>query len=230
MDVQKILEQLKESNVDYVESLYYSPSSDTYHAVCKYPNGRVYVVCHALKQGKTGFGIMIGPYTAIEDGESAVEEQFPLFYKYWENPNQESAAGDLNLIYRTDFYLSHPVSDLEGAREYLEEDEMVNYARSDMRIPKSGRDKLEEITWLLTFEDHGYIRVRTNNYLTEKESKAISEWISGQCSDGLGEGFEQNFTWSDDDYYDEDDEYYEDTYEMCSFDWQTNDYELTLEE
>ena len=61
--------------------------------------------------------------------------------------------------------------------------------------------------------------------LNQDELDFVSSWITGQNSDGLGEGFEQQeFAWMP---YDDDDDYYDDG-EMASFDWQTNNYKLHL--
>jgi hypothetical protein len=56
----------------------------------------------------------------------------------------------------------------------------------------------------------------THRPLTDEESKQISEWISGQNSDGLGEGFEQQ-SFAEIEGDDENDDW-----AMASFDWQTN--------
>ena len=66
-------------------------------------------------------------------------------------------------------------------------------------------------------ELYGCITVQTAGPLTEEEEQDLKEWISGQNSDGLGEGFEQrevarykeeNEEWVEDDE-DEDGGYYE---------------------
>ncbi len=54
--------------------------------------------------------------------------------------------------------------------------------------------KLTSAVWYVeqrNGELFGSIHVRFKEPLTEKESVALKEWISGQNSDGLGEGFEQ---------------------------------------
>ena len=123
-------------------------------------------------------------------------------------------------IYRTYFKLDAPVLDKEEAQDYLSEDEMVSYLDKD-DIGSSVIEAIEDIYWVLKDEQSGYIELKTNRKLSDKELKPISEWVSGQNSDGLGEGFEQqdfaNYPLDEDDEYD-------DEWVMASFDWQTNDY------
>lgn len=108
--------------------------------------------------------------------------------------------------YATCFDLAGSVQDINEAREYLAEDDMKQY------YDGPGKEKIEQLVWELQARSYGYILVDTNEELTEEESRAISSYIRGQNSDGLGEGFEQNFI----------DEYGE----MCSFDWYDNHYPL----
>ena len=131
----------------------------------------------------------------------------------------------MKFIYQTRFFLTDTVKDFEAAREYLIKDDMTKYLLNDDR----GCNKVVSVKWILETSSSGIIEVQTNQELTEIEKRCISSWISGQNSDGLGEGFEQqdfaNYfigEWDDyDDYYDED-------WTMASFDWETNDYNLEL--
>lgn len=71
-----------------------------------------------------------------------------------------------------------------------------------------------------------------NRELTDAELKQLGDEVSGQNSDGLGEGFEQQpfaeGEREDDGYYDDNDEWVEeDDFVMVSFDWQTNDHVFT---
>ena len=91
-------------------------------------------------------------------------------------------------IYETPFSLVAPVNDLEAAQAYLEEDNMVEYLDKERC---SAADDIKAITWILEDEESGVIRVNAIRELTEEELDQLSDWISGQCSDGLGEGFEQ---------------------------------------
>ena len=125
-------------------------------------------------------------------------------------------------IYRTYFKLTANVIDFEAARDYLKNDEMKRFMKGDDRIPDNVYNYIDSIEWILKDTDSGIIELRTTRELTEKELKDIISWVSGQCSDGIGEGFEQQdfANYSDEDYDDED---YED-YVMTSFDWMTNEY------
>lgn len=119
--------------------------------------------------------------------------------------------------YCTDFTLTNPVNDFEAAQAYLTDDDMTKYWKR-----KHEQSKVIKIQWDLTDEQTGHIVVITNDELTSNEANELSNWIRGQNSDGLGEGFEQqDFAWIS--YDDEEDEG-----EMASFDWDTNDYKLVL--
>ena len=148
--------------------------------------------------------------------------------------------------YRTEFHLECPINgyeNIEAAREYLS-DKMETYLKSHVDYDhEKGEttivpDDIEQIRWVLREDgDGGFISLLTTRDLSEKELKYISEWVRGQNSDGLGEGFEQQefalYVPCDyDDYCDD----YDDPDEcdcsrencpnagMCSFDWMTNDY------
>ena len=135
-------------------------------------------------------------------------------------------------IYRTYFTLTACVNDVSAAREYLTHDDMTQYLKNNKRIPEDIKNAVEKIEWHLKDEDSGNIELTTNRALSDTELKPISNWVSGQNSDGLGEGFEQqefaNYQDTQSDYgYDDDNDYYEDdSYVMASFDWQTNDYKF----
>ena len=135
-------------------------------------------------------------------------------------------------IYRTYFNLDYPVLDINEARDYLGADSMEKYLKSDTRIAEDIRNAVVNIKWILTTEMSGHIDLVTSKELNDTELKSISDWVSGQNSDGLGEGFEQqDFACYD---VDEDGDPidsrrawdYEGETEtvMASFDWQTNEY------
>jgi hypothetical protein len=117
----------------------------------------------------------------------------------------------MTTTYQATGRLDHPVSDLSAARAYLDEpmEEYMKYCSEDL-VPV-----VHTIRWDLATEQDWKVTLVTNRELTAEESKQVSSWISGQNSDGLGEGFEQQpFAEHGDD---EDDEWV-----MSSFDWQTN--------
>lgn len=146
-------------------------------------------------------------------------------------------------IYTTDFHLKNEVLDIEDANEYLQEENMLNFLKSDFKEIES---IFKELYWKLSDKKKGFITLTTSRELTKEESAKISKWINGQCSDGLGEGFEQQdfacYTEKDEIMYDlkkrgiysidlgpgEDEP--DDSYNtICSFDWESNDYQLRLE-
>lgn len=129
--------------------------------------------------------------------------------------------------YSARFSLEYPVNDFDAAYMYLTEENMTEYLHE---AEPDTQGVVELIEWVLEDEESGYIIVDATRELTDDESKRISEWIRGQCSDGLGEGFEQQ------DFSGPTDEEIEQGYEdgdyliadcMSSFDWQTNTYLLT---
>lgn len=129
-------------------------------------------------------------------------------------------------IYRTYFKLTACVTDVLAAQDYLTEDDMTEYLKNDSRIPEDIRNAVENIEWHLKDEDSGHIELTTNRALSATEIKPISDWVSGQNSDGLGEGFEQqSFACYEDeglDGYDGDD--WDNETIMASFDWQSNEH------
>lgn len=129
-------------------------------------------------------------------------------------------------IYRTYFNLNAPVIDIEAANSYLNEDDMTQYLKHDTRIPEDVRNAAEKIVWHLKDESSGIIDLSTTRALSATELKTISEWVSGQNSDGLGEGFEQqSFAYYEDEGlngYDDSD--WDNEYIIASFDWETNEY------
>lgn len=136
------------------------------------------------------------------------------------------------MIYRTYFKLDYPVLDINDAQEYLSEDDMTEYLKDDNRISKSTRNNVTNISWILQDEQSGYIELETKVELSDLELMSISNWVSGQNSDGLGEGFEQQGFANYQDYeydVDEDDFGYDSNgWVMASFDWRTNDYKFEL--
>ena len=133
-------------------------------------------------------------------------------------------------LYRTYFNLTNEVIDFEDARMYLISDDMSVYLKDDDRIAADVREAVVAIKWLLSDESSGHIDLTTTKALSENELNSISDWVCGQNSDGLGEGFEQqDFASYEvlDDYEDDDDDYGDEQFIMASFDWKTNEYLFT---
>jgi hypothetical protein len=131
-------------------------------------------------------------------------------------------------IYRTYFRLTDCVNDVSAAQEYLTEDDMTKYLKGDNRIPENVRNAAENIEWILKDEQSGYIELKLNTQLSDNELQYISEWVSGQNSDGLGESFEQQdfANYCDEGLQGYEDEDWDDEWIMASFDWETNDYKF----
>lgn len=217
--------QVCEEKYKHLEFIY-SDYKDLVYAICHYPNGRYYVFKYDSNS----------PEAALESQEKVKEYLGYSMRCVWESSDRESFAGNEKIVYSTDFYLTNPVIDFDAAEEYLLEDDMTEYLKSDLSISASTRDKVKFIEWQLDTESKGHVIVETNSKLSESESKEISKWISGQNSDGIGEGFEQQdfAIYYEDEYgditldmYDEDGK--ENIEIIASFDWETNDYELIEE-
>lgn len=103
------------------------------------------------------------------------------------------------------------------AMAYLQDDDMTRYI-----YPSELAVFIAHIEWHLHADGHNWhVTAKTMRELTDDELKQLSEWVSGQNSDGLGEGFEQqDFA----EYFETDrwGDPKEDTYQMCSFDWEKN--------
>lgn len=140
------------------------------------------------------------------------------------NMRHQTKEHTMSITYETKFNLTSEVNDFIEAYDYLAEDDMTQY------LDEKFKNIVESIEWVLKTTDSGIIVVSATRELTDEESKELSEWISGQNSDGLGEGFEQqDFALTEEEYDDEDEENdeYEPAHYMASFDWTTNTYPLT---
>lgn len=137
--------------------------------------------------------------------------------------------------YQTRFNLLAAVLDIDAAQAYLSEDDMLEYFDNE-----AIKRKLKSIDWILEDDVSGYIEVISNEELSDDELEEIADYIKGQNSDGLGEGFSsQDFANYDANLYvlsgeeireyEKDDELEED-WVMAKFDWESNDYILELVE
>lgn len=88
-------------------------------------------------------------------------------------------------LYVSAFRLEAPVNDYDEAQAYLQSDDMTQY------VPEELKDVITSAQWELEDEEQGFVNIRTNRELTPEEKKSLRDWIDGQNSDGLGEGFEQ---------------------------------------
>lgn len=111
---------------------------------------------------------------------------------------------DKTYTYKTDFSLTSSVNDFAAAKEYLTDEDMAKYLRCDVADKESlyfqntlsslkdfAPEDIVSLKWVLTDVNCGYIELKTTRPLDDAQKQQISNWIHGQCSDGLGEGFEQ---------------------------------------
>lgn len=138
-------------------------------------------------------------------------------------------------VYQTKFNLTGSVTDKDAAIKYLQLYDMSAYLKNDIDgLSEANRESMDlyssdiiSIVWDLKGDDHGDITLKTRNELSSQALDYISQWVQGQNSDGIGEGFEQQ---SFAEIYDEDEDGYPDpdSYYMVSFDWHTNPYVFKL--
>ena len=130
----------------------------------------------------------------------------------------------MTAIYRTTGTLTGTIEaeNVSAAQAYLTEYDMTQF------VDDSIKPAIARIEWNLHADGHNYhVEAICHRELTADEQRVLSEWVSGQNSDGLGEGFEQQeFAWVEegDPHWDpRSEEWYEDSdgY-MISFDWKTN--------
>ena len=125
-------------------------------------------------------------------------------------------------VYETEFHLTNPVNDYNAAIRYLKRDDMSKYLKDSIKYDEAHcedfglyPDDIVSVDWILENEFSGVIRVVTRYEMSPQGLDYISDWIKGQCSDGIGEGFEQqDFA----EIYDEDEwgQPDPDTYDMAS--------------
>ena len=139
-----------------------------------------------------------------------------------------------NVTYVTDFKLAVDVP-VKDANEYLHEYDMLDYLKERVEDDKNTTIKtndLVSLTWAVDndgrYSDHGTITLVTTREFTKKELDFVSDYVKTQNSDGIGEGFEQQFEYTPSNegpgHYGDDEG--DDNYEMASFDWKTNDYKF----
>lgn len=121
----------------------------------------------------------------------------------------------MGVIFEAKFKLSCPVSDRNAAQIFLSRDNITKYT------PLELKDKISFVGWFLDDSQNGRVLVENNGSIhdsfTYEECNIFSEWIRGQNSDGLGEGFEQ-----------QDFAYNKKLETSANFDWKTNEYKLIL--
>lgn len=93
-------------------------------------------------------------------------------------------------LYRTNGHLTGTIQaeNVAAAQAYLTQDDMTKYVAPNAEL----EGVLEHVEWKLEGNGHDYsITAFATRELTEDELERLSSECSGQNSDGLGEGFEQ---------------------------------------
>ena len=101
--------------------------------------------------------------------------------------------GDGDMFTVGDSYLADSADEIADAlKEYTANDEndMAAYYNEDDGVS----EKLTSAVWSVKMHGDrlfGRIDCSLKKALTAEETEALRDWLTGQCSDGLGEGFEQ---------------------------------------
>ena len=101
--------------------------------------------------------------------------------------------GDGDMFTVGDSYLADSVDEIADAlNRYTANDEndMATYYNEDDGVS----EKLTSAVWSVELHGgrlFGRIDCSLKEALTAEETEALRDWVTGQCSDGLGEGFEQ---------------------------------------
>ena len=101
--------------------------------------------------------------------------------------------GDGDMFTVGDSYLADSADEISDVlKEYTANDEndMTTYYNKDDGVS----EKLTSAVWSVELHGgrlFGRIDCSLKEALTAEETEALRDWLTGQCSDGLGEGFEQ---------------------------------------
>ena len=101
--------------------------------------------------------------------------------------------GDGDMFTVGDSYLADSTDEISDAlKEYTAnvENDMATYYNKDDGVS----EKMTSAVWSVELHSgklFGRIDCSLKKALTAEETEALRDWLTGQCSDGLGEGFEQ---------------------------------------
>lgn len=104
------------------------------------------------------------------------------------------------------------IRDRKAAKAYLRKQDMRAYLDDTLR------EKITDISWTITSRSRYEVEIEANQVLTSEDKRELSDWIHGQHSDGMGEGFEQQdfgYDLGGGGILDDEDH-------SVSFDWETN--------
>ena len=94
--------------------------------------------------------------------------------------------------YAASFDLDNIIPDLDGAFEeaaaFLRENSegIAQYVYGNADDGQPLNEIVTKAEWTLANDEHGDITIQTTRELTANEIKEVSEWLAGQCSDGIG--------------------------------------------
>lgn len=138
-------------------------------------------------------------------------------------------------VYRTFGTLTDSIAyeNVPAAQAYLKLDHEGKPLNMQQYLDPPLGGVIELLEWDLKGDGYNYdITATSKRELTQDELKQLSSEVSGQNSDGLGEGFEQqDFAWSEEDDCTCDGDGWGscdcENGHMISFDWQTNELKWT---
>ena len=181
-----IKELLKENYIeDYIEIFQLDKELIT---ISLFPNGQYYIYRNAQDKELNELN---GPYKSYDEAFDKLEVNVKSIWKAEEsNEEIKNLYGWYVNISLTDY-----VDDYELSKQYLEKENMLQYYTGIYK------NRLKSIYWRLTTNNHGYVEVIGDiQHIDDKLKRDLLDFIVGQNSDGLGEGFsEQDYVSSD--YY-----------------------------
>jgi hypothetical protein len=161
-------------------------------------NEAVWAVLKADEAVKTELeqNILHDQYDSVPELLKDIEEMTVLAGRYAESfyfPLKGMLDGD---EYEDCYEIDHRflLEYKDDIREAVEGEQSIGDMAQFFNRSESVKEKLASIVWSVDEVDgklYGCVNVRLKEPLTEGETEILKEWISGQNSDGLGEGFEQ---------------------------------------
>lgn len=185
----QLVDLLSQNDVSDVCEIYVS--GDELVVISQFPNGNFYHYYNAQDKDKVDMG---GPYKDLKEAKLYLNFKYPdaellsITDSDSEEPKITEKEDKTIYEWRLPFYLSLPIeeSNFDDAHNYLIEENMLKY------YDGKGKARLRSIYWVLTSCIGGYIRIKGQlPYISRELKNKLTEFIIGQNSDGLGEGFSQ---------------------------------------
>lgn len=128
-------------------------------------------------------------------------------------------------LYNTFFGLSYPVKNVVEAREFLN---LVDLTELLVEQFPQLKNLVESIRWSLVADNFGGVFVESRVCLRLDEKLLISEFISEQCSEGLGVDFSSQSFAEFEEHFTDEFGYEDSAVRKAEFDWRENPYHLRL--